>query len=307
MSTSRLAAIQVPPKPWLRTANRILASVGIGLSTGLLILRIYVKTRLMRKFWWDDILLILAWVFALGTQAVILWGYIHAGFGVHVSNLTLPVMSIYQKTVLAAAIIYVPALALAKLSLLMLYYRLLYTVRMWQYVIFLVAFLISGYSIALTLALIFACHPLQKNWDASISTGSCINRDGVYLATAITNTVSDVVLILIPISVVRKLRMPLIQKIGVICMFGIGCLNIEASFIIICGCLPYVRQFLRHHPVRYPGRQSRNRDLERSPPKCLRQRKMQRTGLSDHIEMATDEANGNDDDNPPENRNEFGQ
>jgi hypothetical protein len=106
----------------------------------------------------------------------------------------------------------------------MLYYRLLGTFQIWQYTIYLIAFVIAGYSAALTLALIFACNPIRKGWDASITQGSCINRPAVYLATAITNTVSDFILILIPIRVVWGLRMPLIPKLGVIVIFGIGCL-----------------------------------------------------------------------------------
>lgn len=128
------------------------------------------------------------------------------------------------KTVLAAAIIYIPCLAFAKISLLMLYYRLLSTMRGWAYTIYFIAFIILGYSLALALALIFACSPIQKGWNASISSGSCINRPGVYLATAITNTLSDLVLILIPIRVVWGLQMRLMQKLGVVAMFCIGCL-----------------------------------------------------------------------------------
>jgi hypothetical protein len=94
----------------------------------------------------------------------------------------------------------------------------------WTYVIYLISFIISGYSIALALALIFACSPIQKGWDPTITWGSCINRPAVYLATAIANTSSDVVLILVPLRVVWGLHMRLIQKLGVIIMFGIGCL-----------------------------------------------------------------------------------
>jgi hypothetical protein len=121
-------------------------------------------------------------------------------------------------------VIYIPCLAFAKLALLMLYYRLLNTVRAWTYTIYVFAFIVSGYSLALALALIFACSPIQKGWDPTITSGSCIDQPAIYLATAITNTASDVVLILIPVKVVWNLRIRLIQKLGVIFMFGIGCL-----------------------------------------------------------------------------------
>jgi energy-converting hydrogenase Eha subunit A len=133
-------------------------------------------------------------------------------------------ISTFSKTILATAIIYIPCLAFAKLALLMLYYRLLSTMRGWVYTIYVVAFIISGYSIALALALIFACRPIQKSWEPSITWGSCINRPGIYLATAVTNTFSDLALIVIPVRVIWRLRMRLVQKIGLIVMFGIGCL-----------------------------------------------------------------------------------
>lgn len=51
--------------PWLQTTNRIVAGVGIGISTSLLIMRIYTKTRIMSKFWWDDSMFIASSLFLL--------------------------------------------------------------------------------------------------------------------------------------------------------------------------------------------------------------------------------------------------
>ncbi|KAJ5266942.1 hypothetical protein N7478_009750 [Penicillium angulare] len=192
--------------PWLRTANLVIVVMGLLLSTSSLAMRIYTKTLVMRKFWWDDD------------------GYWHGGIGFHITELAPTTIIILEKVVLAAAIIYIPCLAFAKLALLMLYYRLLNTFTGWKYTLYVLAFIISGYSLALSLALIFACNPLQKGWDGTILRGSCINRPAVYLATAITNTVSDIVLILIPVKVVWGLRMRLIPKLGVAVIFGIGCL-----------------------------------------------------------------------------------
>ncbi|PYI08864.1 hypothetical protein BO78DRAFT_405304 [Aspergillus sclerotiicarbonarius CBS 121057] len=218
--------------PHLGKANQVVVGVRLALSTSCLVMRIYTKISVMRKFWWDD----------------------------------------------AASIVYLPCLAFAKLALLMLYYRLLDTVKAWVCTLYLVGFVIAGYTIALTLVLIFACDPVAKNWNPFILEGSCINRNGAYLATAATNTASDLVLLLIPIRVVSKLRMRLIEKLAAIVVFGIGCLtivtsivrlvtlwplvtskdlsyqlalvctlvNVEANFIILCGCLPYFRQFIRH-------------------------------------------------------------
>jgi hypothetical protein len=110
------------------------------------------------------------------------------------------------------------------MALLMLYYRLLFTFRPWKITIYITAVVIISYSLALMLATIFACSPLEKNWDVTVTTGTCVNRQGIYLAVALANTLSDIVLIMIPIRIVRGLRLPLAQKIGIAILFGLGCL-----------------------------------------------------------------------------------
>lgn len=80
---------------------------------------------------------------------------------------------------------------------------------------------VFGYSVAITFALIFACRPLVKTWDASIP-GHCINRPAIYVMTAVVNIGTDVVILLLSIPIASKLRLPLVQKVGIVCMFGVG-------------------------------------------------------------------------------------
>ncbi|KAJ5921066.1 hypothetical protein N7466_009392 [Penicillium verhagenii] len=42
-------------RPWLLNANRIAVAVGVTVSTLFLIMRIYTKSCVIRKFWWDDV------------------------------------------------------------------------------------------------------------------------------------------------------------------------------------------------------------------------------------------------------------
>jgi hypothetical protein len=104
-------------------------------------------------------------------------------------------------------------------------YILLRTITdIWKYIIYAVAFLISGYSIGFVLAIIFACSPVAKSWDPTITNGSCIDVKAIYLGSVVTNTASDVILILIAVPIVWKLRLPFLQRLGVITLFGVGCL-----------------------------------------------------------------------------------
>src|SRR4051812_8957579 len=71
-------------------------------------------------------------------------------------------------------------------------------------------------------SLIFACNPINEAWDIMITWGSCINQSDVYLATAITNAISDIFLILIPVKIAWNLHLRPIQKSGVFALFSMG-------------------------------------------------------------------------------------
>jgi hypothetical protein len=92
------------------------------------------------------------------------------------------------------------------------------------YLLYALGGIIIAYSIALILALIFACDPLARAWDASVTGGRCINRNAVYMATAVTNTASDVVLLGVAVWIVSRLRMSMgvWVRVGVLCLFGVG-------------------------------------------------------------------------------------
>lgn len=134
---------------------------------------------------------------------------------------------VQQQSMLAASTIYILCLACAKLAILMFYYALLNVMQFWKYVIYIVSGIIVAYTLAIFFALIFACHPVERNWDPIPQFWDmdyCIDRTGLYLATALTNTTSDIILILIPIPIIWRLHVPVGQKLGIAAIFGVGCM-----------------------------------------------------------------------------------
>ncbi|KAL4809832.1 hypothetical protein BDV18DRAFT_150340 [Aspergillus unguis] len=288
-------AVPVPPgetydpdfsQPWLYYESRAIVIAGLLLCTLCLLLRVYTKAALLRAFGWDDVCIIGAWVFSIVTQALCLYGYNHGGIGIHVWNITPEMFLSFQKGVFAAGIVYVPSLGLAKGSLIILYYRIVSASsrRVYRYILYVIAAIVVGYSVAITFALIFACRPIAKAWNAALP-GSCVDQNGLYAATAVTNTVTDVALIVVPVPVVFSLNMPTLQKVGLFMVFVVGCatvvtsiirlvtlfpflqtddktyriawtdlwINVEANFIIICACLPFLRHFLRRYAPKLIG------------------------------------------------------
>lgn len=149
-------------------------------------------------------------------------------------------------------------------------------------------FLVVGYNIALIFPLIFTCTPVMKNFDVFITAGSCLNRTPLYMATAVLNMATDIILLVLPVPMIVKLQMPRVQKAGLICIFCVGsatCVTsgvrlfllfpmlktidqtwaivtpgiwilVEANLVIITGALPTMRLFFRHVAPRFIGESS---------------------------------------------------
>lgn len=83
---------------------------------------------------------------------------------------------------------------------------------------------VVSYTIGIFFSLIFACKPIEKSWDVTITTGSCINRPALYITTAVLGVATDVVLLVLPVPMVLKLQMPVLQKAGLLLMFAVGSL-----------------------------------------------------------------------------------
>ncbi|KAH8702776.1 hypothetical protein GQ44DRAFT_717296, partial [Phaeosphaeriaceae sp. PMI808] len=126
---------------------------------------------------------------------------------------------------------------------------------------------------------LFACQPLEKFWDLTITHGSCIEWPKINIFSGVMNTVTDTVILLLPIFMLRKVRLPRWEKIGLVLIVMTGGfvlvisiirLNatvdmapspditweyvrngvwwmIEMHIAIVCACLPVGRAFLRKH------------------------------------------------------------
>ncbi|KAL1625201.1 hypothetical protein SLS56_007396 [Neofusicoccum ribis] len=177
---------------------------------------------------------------------------------------------------MCASVLYAPTQGFAKLSLL-LFYRRLAPFQWFQVAIYIVMFVVVAYTLGIMFSLIFPCKPIASNWDTTIS-GECINKTGIYIATAVINIATDLALLILPIPILARLQIPGLEKAALIAMFGVGSMTcvtsvvrlilllpmltdldqtwavsipcvwilVEANLVVICGCLPIIRKFARH-------------------------------------------------------------
>ncbi|KXT08850.1 hypothetical protein AC579_1482, partial [Pseudocercospora musae] len=275
------------PKTKHNGAGIIISIVGMVLSTLFILLRVYTKTFLARMFGIDDIAMVLAWLISIGLQIMVVYLWSVPSIGIHMFEAYLPVVNNAVLLISVCSILYIPLMALAKFSLLVFYRRL--SMDTWfRWAVYGTMVFVIGYSIALFFGLLFACTPLQMNWDITITDGHCANKGVMYLSTAGLNAATDVILLVMPIPMVSKLQVPARQKIGLLAMFAIGSLTlvtslvrlsllppmvsatdvtyaistpaiwicIEANLVVICGCLPILRLFFRHVAPRLIGEYS---------------------------------------------------
>ncbi|CAG9993203.1 unnamed protein product [Clonostachys byssicola] len=79
----------------------------------------------------------------------------------------------------------------------------------------------------------FQCVPIQALWDPSIKNGRCtIKKPTLFFSTGLTHLLIELVLLILPATELRKLHLPLGQKIAVILLFMTGILTCIASIFV---------------------------------------------------------------------------
>lgn len=122
---------------------------------------------------------------------------------------------------MVASILYVGCLGFAKFSILFLYSRLS-QLRWFNICVYTLMGIVISYSVSIIFALIFPCQPISANWDLSVTDYKCIDKAGIYLATAAVNVITDLLILIVPIPMVLCLQMPKSQKIALMIVFAVG-------------------------------------------------------------------------------------
>jgi hypothetical protein len=80
------------------------------------------------------------------------------------------------------------------------------------------------YSVLGSFEFLFNCQPIAKNWDVTISEGSCINVAKILMTHGALNIATDIAMLVLPIALVQKLKLPVRQKVALACLFMTGTL-----------------------------------------------------------------------------------
>ncbi|KAL5359153.1 hypothetical protein BJX96DRAFT_174104 [Aspergillus floccosus] len=224
------------------------------------------------------VLNICTWIFAVGLYGLYIFSFKNAGLGQHEADLTKSQLHTLTEALLAIVAIFIPMMCTAKLSMITLYYRLNPFGTIWRVSVLTIAIIIALPTPVLVLMYIFGCQPLAMAWNPETANGHCIGRVTILFTSSVLNASTDLMMVLIPIPLIRRLQMPIFYKIGALVMFFLGCTtiitsicravavghlfnrsdhsynmavpilwaNAETTLVIICDCLPSFRRCVQH-------------------------------------------------------------
>lgn len=124
---------------------------------------------------------------------------------------------------------YIFAVGLVKASILCLYGRI-FSVSRWPIAVHSLLVITSAWLIAFFFATLFQIWPIRCNW---ISCPPTTDYTAIYVACSVTDTAIDIAILCLPPFFIRKLRLSLVQKVGLASIFGLGILSVPQLVLSI--------------------------------------------------------------------------
>ncbi|KAJ4302366.1 hypothetical protein N0V88_002510 [Collariella sp. IMI 366227] len=181
-----------------------ITSLVMILTAGLFVVA-RVATRLMRRAWgWDDIAIVVSLAFSIVLSVAIQLAVTH-GYGMHKADLTQAELATSLKWFFIAQTPYKVVVCLNKVSVIMLYLRI-FVGGSFRIATYAVLFVVVGYGIGGIFATIFQCIPIKGAWLKG-SDAKCINSDIFWVAYAVLNILTDIMVVALPIWPIMRLQL----------------------------------------------------------------------------------------------------
>lgn len=119
-----------------------------------------------------------------------------------------------------------------KLSLVLQYFPIIRQVPRYRMVFFVVAAAVVAWALGVTLTMMLICVPARGYWDKSVPA-KCLPDQTLQLVSAVGNTVTEVILLALPLPVVWRLGLVTRQKVVLTCLFCMGFLAVLISLLRI--------------------------------------------------------------------------
>jgi len=189
-------------------------------------LRLHTRFRIVKITSHEDYAIALAMLFSFGCMACQII-QVYNGVGRHIQALTIAQIITSFKALWASIQCYNFALTLTKISIALQYLRITTgkTIRLicWVFIWFTAAFGIVALFVGT-----FQCVPVASFWNMQIP-GKCINKTAWYYVAAVVSILQDILLVVLPFFILRRLAMPTREKVSLMVILGLGGIAAIAS------------------------------------------------------------------------------
>ncbi|KAK6211537.1 Integral membrane protein [Colletotrichum higginsianum IMI 349063] len=199
----------------------IVALVFTALSLVIMLLRLYVRVIMLKAAGADDWVIIVTWIAACGFAVV---STIQTKWGLGLENIEdMPKENLYNFGLLqyAGAPFYITSILGFKISLLLSYLRFI-PKGVYRWATLITIGMCIAYHIAFLVVQVNLCTPIAKQWDPTITNGSCIPGVPFYTSMAALTIVFDIVVMFLPFPVLASSKIQKRKKFVLLGLFGLG-------------------------------------------------------------------------------------
>ncbi|KAI1756012.1 hypothetical protein F4782DRAFT_488047 [Xylaria castorea] len=193
-----------------------------------LVLRVVSRFYIALKLGWDDAIVFVASIFALG-QTVLFALLVFGGLGHHAQTVPAPNQFSIPKILFSFELFHIISLNLGKLSALFFYLKL-FNSKSVARITKLGILAVSLGTVGLILWQFLFCHPLYKMWEWD-GLENCGDRKPLYVAVCVWSIFTDLLVLVVPLPIIWKLKMERTQKLRLSWLFAAG-LSVTATSIV---------------------------------------------------------------------------
>ncbi|KAI5928453.1 hypothetical protein F4810DRAFT_5049 [Camillea tinctor] len=204
--------------------GKVIGLLLIALVAAVLAVRLYARKWLTRGFGLDDTLIVIAYAPALAFTIIGLVAEDRFQWNRHVWDVDPKLFTVGLQLSLVTVILFDLATSLIKLSMLAMIFRLAAASHDRRTTIFILILscIIAINCFIFVVIVIFQCRPVSDYWTLSLEPQNCIDERTHLVAANIINTITDFIVVLLPIKTIMGLDLPVKQRIIVTGLFGVG-------------------------------------------------------------------------------------
>ncbi|KAK4867420.1 hypothetical protein LT330_000930 [Penicillium expansum] len=193
-----------------------------SIATIFVALRFISRIFMVRKIALHDWLMLVAWIIDFGFSFSLFFA-VRNGLGLHSSDIKPEDQLAFNKANYAFTVLYNPALMAVKTSILVFFLTLTRNQKVFQCANYVTLFIVNAAGLALTLVNVFQCRPIGAVFLSDVPAyANCTDIVTLYLSSSPVNIITDLAILLLPMPLLTKMRLPFKQKIILVITFSFG-------------------------------------------------------------------------------------